>query len=119
MFCTIKTYSQGSNTPPLPNGETVIGNYLHAHGDEVWTTQPALYFNWRGSGASTYFWNLNGGIGMPVMSILNSGRVGIGNTSPATRFHIFQSSGAWSEGFRFSLAGKTGIFCPTPMGIGL
>jgi hypothetical protein len=79
---------QTTNTSPLPAGETVIGGHLHALGDEVWTDQPLLYFNYRGNAATTYFWNKNGNAGTAVMTLLNTGKVGINHMSPLYPLHV-------------------------------
>jgi hypothetical protein len=77
------------NTSPLPNGETVIGGHLHALGDEVYTTQNTLYFNWRGNAATTHFWNLGSGSGKSVMTLLSNGNVGIGTSTPSAPLHVY------------------------------
>jgi hypothetical protein len=83
------TYGQTPNTSPLPAGETVIGGHLHAGAaNEVWTDASALYFNYRGSASITHFWNGGNSAGSPVMSMLNSGKVGIGTASPQETLHV-------------------------------
>lgn len=85
--------SQTANTSPLPGGETVIGGHLHAGaGNELWTDAGALYFNYRGSATSTFFWNLGGNAGKSIMSILNNGKVGIGINDPQNLLHIKSSN---------------------------
>jgi|GEM_PF-3687327 len=86
---TISGHAQTPNTSPLPAGETVIGNHLHAgQSNEVWTDATTLYFNYRGSAATTHFWNMGNSTGKPIMSLLNSGYVGIGVAAPASMLHI-------------------------------
>ncbi|WP_320052052.1 hypothetical protein [uncultured Acetobacteroides sp.] len=87
-FLTIHSYAQ-SNTAPLPDGNTKIGGHLWAGaGNEVWTDAKDLYFNFRGSSAITYFWNLQGSTGHPVVSIFKDDRVGIGTSSPFAQLDI-------------------------------
>jgi hypothetical protein len=94
VVCYLSINAQTTNTSPLPTGETVIGNHLHAGaGNEVWTDAPSLYFNYRGSGGATYFWNLGGGSGKPIMTLLNNGKVGIGTPDPLSNLEVASSSG--------------------------
>jgi hypothetical protein len=77
------------NTSPLPAGDTEIGNHFHAGaGNEVWSDASALYFNYRGNAATTYFWNLGNSTGKPIMTLLNNGNVGIGTPSPQFNLDI-------------------------------
>jgi len=90
----ITASAQTTNTSPLPAGETVIGGHLHAgQNNEVWSDATTLYFNYRGSVATTHFWNLGQGSGKSVMTILNSGYVGIGTPSPQANLHILNGIG--------------------------
>jgi len=94
------------NTSPLPAGDTEIGNHFHAgQGNEVWSDASTLYFNFRGSAAATYFWNLGNTTGKSIMTLLNSGNVGIGTTTPASRLHISNSNAR--EALRVYLDGNT------------
>src|SRR5258707_13113697 len=98
MFFIYKN-TQTPNTSPLPAGETVIGGHLHAGlSNEVWTDASALYFNYRGSATTTHFWNLGNSTGKPVMTLLNSGYVGIGISTPNSMLHI--NSGVERNTFR-------------------
>src|SRR6478609_3508433 len=96
---TVLASAQTANTSPLPAGETVIGGHLHAGANnEVWTdASPNLYFNYRGNASTTYFWNLGGSTGKPIMSLLNSGYVGLGTPTPSTLLHIFQGNSSLSK----------------------
>ena len=83
------------NTPPLPSGNTTIGMHLTAgQSNEVWTSANELYFNYRGNAQNTYFWDLGGATGKPILSLSKSGdgKVGLGTTSPSDHFHIFKNN---------------------------
>jgi hypothetical protein len=81
--------SQTANTSPLPAGETIIGGHLHAgQNNEVWSDASILYFNYRGNAASTRFWNLGNSTGRSIMSLLNSGYIGMGTDAPSSKLHI-------------------------------
>ncbi len=81
--------AQTVNTSPLPAGETIIGGHLHVGaGNEVWTDAGDLYFNYRGSASKTHFWNLEGGTGKSIMTLLSNGNVGVGNSQPGFRLDI-------------------------------
>lgn len=85
----ITSKAQTPNTSPLPTGETVIGNHLHVgQANEIWTDASALYFNYRGMGAVTHFWNLGGGTGKSILTLLNTGKVGIGTVAPSSNLHV-------------------------------
>lgn len=93
MIMTLKSFAQ-TNTSPLPAGTTKIGGHLSAGAsNEVWTDATSLYFNYRGNGAATHFWNLGGGAGKSIMSLLKNGNVGIGTTTPAEKLSL-SGSGA-------------------------
>ncbi|WP_461639598.1 hypothetical protein [Labilibaculum euxinus] len=82
FFVTFQSKAQ-LNTAPLPAGETKIGGHLHSGAsNEVWTDATSLYFNYRGNAVATHFWNLDGGTGKTIMSLLKNGNVGIGTSSP-------------------------------------
>lgn len=97
--------AQTANTSPLPAGETVIGGHLHAAGDEVWSDQTTLYFNWRGNASTTYFWNLGQTSGKPIMTLKSNGNVGFGEDSPIAPIHL---SGEGSAGELNLLIQNTG-----------
>jgi len=78
-----------NNTSPLPAGETKIGGHLFAGAtNEVWTSANALYFNYQGNATVTHFWNLGGGAGQSILSLLNNGNVGIGTVNPTERLSV-------------------------------
>ncbi|NOU15933.1 MAG: hypothetical protein HOO91_00040 [Bacteroidales bacterium] len=105
-----------TNTPPLPNGNTKIGEHFHAGaGNEVWTDAANLYFNYQGNAVATYFWNKNGSTGSSVLSILNTGKVGVGTTTPLVPLQI--NAGSYTDNMTlgtatggFSLTGTNGLF---------
>ncbi|HEY9125440.1 MAG TPA: hypothetical protein VIO15_13945 [Bacteroidales bacterium] len=107
-FCFIVgLHGQTNNTSPLQAGETVIGEHLHVGaGNEVWTTSPALFFNYQGSAEVTHFWNLAGHAGKPLLSIYNTGKaifntdvnVGIG-TTPQFKLHTLSTDNGWTSKF--------------------
>src|SRR5258706_15155649 len=89
VVTVVSSQAQTANTSPLPAGETVIGSHLHAgQSNEVWTDAGALYFNYRGNGAATYFWNQGQGTGKSVMSILANGNIGVGTTKTLSQLHL-------------------------------
>jgi hypothetical protein len=93
VACSGIANAQTTNTSPLPGGETIIGNHLHAGcGNEVWTDASSLYFNYRGAASTTYFWNLGGGSGNPIMTLLNNGSVGIGTMTPASKLDLVENN---------------------------
>ncbi len=105
------------NTPPLPSGDTEIGNHFHAgEGNEVWSEATSLYFNYRGNASTTHFWNLGGSTGNSIMTLLNSGYVGIGTTSPVAQLHINSSNGRTA--FRTYLNGNTSNYLSLWQGTG-
>lgn len=99
--------AQTTNTSPLPVGETVIGGHLHAGAsNEVWTDASNLYFNYKGNATSTYFWNLGGANGKSIMTLMNSGNIGIGVDLPSAKLDINgnlrlrdSSAPTWDIGF--------------------
>jgi len=93
MSITVAVKAQTANTSPLPAGETVIGGHLHAGaGNEVWSDANSLYFNYRGSAGTTNFWNLGGSGGKSIMTLLNSGFVGIGTPAPSYNLHVISTN---------------------------
>ena len=101
-------YSQ-ENTSPLPNGDTKIGGHLHAgYGNEVWSDANSLYFNYRGSAAATYFWNLGASNGYSLLTINNNGNIGIGNTYPS--YNLSVKGRYESPQTLISYDGNNGIF---------
>ncbi len=81
-----------TNTPPLPNGNTKIGEHLTVgNSNEIWSDASNLYFNYRGNAIATHFWNKNGSTGASVLSILSNGNVGIGTTTPNKSLHIVKT----------------------------
>jgi hypothetical protein len=100
--------AQTANTSPLPAGATIIGEHLHVGAsNEIWTDASSLYFNYRGTGSSTFFWDLGGDSGKPIMSLLNNGNVGIGTTTPNANLQIGNS---------FSEVGTQTVRICTPAG---
>jgi hypothetical protein len=88
-FFSTSLKAQTTNSYPAPTGESVLGNHLHVgQSNEVWTDAYALYFNYRGAGATTYFWNLGGASGKSVMTLVNTGNIGIGTNAPASKLHL-------------------------------
>lgn len=82
------TAAQITNTSPLPAGETIIGEHLHAgSGNEVWSDASALFINYKGNAATTYFWDLGGTSGKSIMTLKNNGYVGIG-TDPHANLDV-------------------------------
>jgi hypothetical protein len=91
VLCSISMAmnAQTTNTSPLPAGETIIGNHLHAGaGNEIWTDANSLFFNYQGNASKTYFWNLGGSTGNAVMTLQNNGNVGVGTMNPQANLHI-------------------------------
>ena len=61
------------------NGVTKIGGHLGVGaGNEVWSSASELFFNYGGNASVTYFWNLGGKSGKPIMTLKKDGTVGIG-----------------------------------------
>lgn len=42
----------------------------------------------------------------PRLTLSTDGKVGVGTVNPASKLHLEQASGAWSDGIRLSLAGR-------------
>ena len=106
MICLGGIAKAQTNTAPLPSGVTKIGGHLSVGAsNEVWTDAASLYFNYRGNAGATHFWNLGGGNGKSVMSILQNGNVGIGISTPQKGLHVLNNAiiestapGAWDDG---------------------
>lgn len=90
LFTIISTLLMAqSNTSPIPDGNTKIGGHLWAGAsNEIWTEANSLYFNYRGTATSTYFWNLGGSTGKSIFTILSNGYIGVGTVSPKTFFDV-------------------------------
>lgn len=105
-----------TNTPPLPNGNTKIGEHLTVgNSNEIWSDASNLYFNYRGNAVATHFWNKNGSTGASVLSILNTGKVGVGITTPLVPLQI--NAGSYTDNMAlgtatggFSLTGANGLY---------
>ncbi len=81
--CTLQMKAQLTNSYPT-TGNTTIGSHIVAgNGNELWSVAPSLYVNYQSNASkSTYFWNGAAGTGFPILSLINSGKVGIATTTP-------------------------------------